>query len=60
MREVELAHLESKGAGAWKRDDSESNLVLMHKSANRAQGSLTFEIYMASYWKPSHCKGDSL
>ena len=56
-REVELAHKHSKGAGGWKRDDSDANLVLMHKSANRTQGSLNLETYLASYWKPEHCKG---
>lgn len=56
FREVELAHIESKGSAGWKRNDDLSNLVLMHKSANRAQGSLSLEIYLTQYWKPEHCQ----
>lgn len=54
-REVELAHIECKGNGGFKRNDADSNTTLLHKSANRAQGSLDLETYMASYWKPEHC-----
>lgn len=54
-REVELAHIESKGSGGWKRQDADSNLTLMHKSANRIQGSMSLEAYLA-VWKPDHCK----
>lgn len=46
-REVELAHKVSKGLGGGRRDDSWSNLCLMHKSANREQGSLSLEDYLA-------------
>lgn len=54
---VELAHRESKGFNGWKKDDSDKNLCLMHKVANRAQGSMPFDVYMKSYWKPKHCRG---
>ena len=44
--EVELAHKESKGSGAFKRDDREINLYLMCKSGNRRQGSMSLESYL--------------
>ena len=55
--DVELAHRKSKGMAGWKRDDSMPNLVLAHKSMNRAQGSLDLDIYLREYWKPEHCTG---
>jgi hypothetical protein len=54
-RDVELGHVRSKGSGGWKRDDSDLNISLLHKGANRAQGSLDLDIYLANYWKPEHC-----
>lgn len=45
-RDIELAHRESKGHGGSKRDDSFSNLVLLHRSANRAQGSKPLDVYL--------------
>ncbi len=45
--EIELAHKESKGFNGYKRDDSFSNICLMHKSENREQGSRSFEQYIA-------------
>lgn len=56
-REVELAHRISKGSGGWKRDDSDGNLVLMHKTANRDQGSMDLKTYLATKWKPEICNG---
>ena len=38
-RDVELAHINSKGMNGWKTDDSWSNLCLMHRDENREQGS---------------------
>lgn len=56
--EIELAHKESKGNGGFKRNDAAENLALMHKGANRAQGSMDLVTYMTTAWKPEHCKGD--
>lgn len=56
-REIELGHIRSTGMNGWKRDDSDKNLcLLLHVGANRAQGSREFTEYMASDWKPSHCR----
>jgi len=46
-REVELAHIESKGLGSWKRDDSEKNTVLLHMVTNRDCGSQNLDEYIA-------------
>jgi hypothetical protein len=54
--DVELAHLESCGAGGGKRQDVPGNLVLMHARANREQGSMSFTEYMNTKWKPEHCQ----
>jgi hypothetical protein len=50
-REVELAHVESKGTGSWKRDDRFSNLRLLHMSTNRDCGSLNLDEYMTAVRK---------
>lgn len=55
-RDVETSHVESKGFNGWKRDDSDPNLVLMHKGANRAQGSMPLDVYLKEFWKPEHCR----
>ena len=57
-REVELAHRESKGMSGWKRNDADTNTTLLHKGANRAQGSLDLDLYLRDYWKPEHCRGE--
>jgi hypothetical protein len=44
--EIELAHIESKGNGGFKRDDSFRNIGLMHKIGNRRQGSMPLEAYL--------------
>ncbi len=54
-QEAELGHIRSKGAGSWKRDDSDENTILLHVGANRAQGSIPLAIYLALHWKPEHC-----
>lgn len=46
-REIELAHKISKGHGGGKHNDAWDNLTLMHTSANREQGSLSLEAYLA-------------
>ena len=56
-RQVELAHMESKGVGGWKRQDADFNLVLMHKTTNRDQGSMDLQTYLNTKWKPEICKG---
>lgn len=56
-REVELCHRESKGAGGWKRDDSDPNLVLGHKALNRDQGSMPMDVYLREKYKPEICRG---
>jgi len=59
--EVELGHRVGKGMNGWKRDDSDQNLsLLLHRGANRSQGSVDFETYMASMWKPEHCNAGLL
>lgn len=45
-REVELGHKVSKGMGGGRRDDSWSNLVLLHRDENREQGSRTLADYL--------------
>jgi hypothetical protein len=55
--EVELSHRHPKGFAGWKRDDSDDNLVLLHKRANGIQGSMPLETFLAN-WKPAHCKGE--
>jgi hypothetical protein len=55
--EVELAHRASQGLGGGKTNDSWENLAgLMHKGANRAQGGMPLETYLAEKWKPEDCK----
>lgn len=54
--DVELAHRRSKGMNGWKRDDSANNLCLLHVGANRACGSMDLETYLATKYKPEHCK----
>src|SRR5208282_647737 len=44
-REVELAHRFSKGMGGFKRQDSDDNTVLLHRGANREQGSMDLHDY---------------
>jgi hypothetical protein len=56
-REVELAHRVSCGAGGYKRNDAMSNLTLMCAAANRDQGSMDLEIYLATKYKPEICRG---
>lgn len=56
-REVELGHREPKGMNGWKRNDSGLNTCLLHKSANRDQGSMPLDLYLANKWKPEICKG---
>lgn len=46
-RDVELAHVESKGMGGGKHDDRWENLVLMHLEENREQGSRSLSDYLA-------------
>lgn len=55
-REVELGHIESKGMNGWKRDDSDGNTCLLHKGANRAQGSRPLAVYLKHFWKAEHCR----
>lgn len=45
--EIELAHKESKGMGAAKRDDRWDNLCLMHREENQEQGSRSLDQYLA-------------
>jgi 5-methylcytosine-specific restriction endonuclease McrA len=45
-RDVELAHIESKGLGGGKHDDRWENLVLMHRDENREQGSRSLNDYL--------------
>ncbi len=45
--EIELAHIESKGNGGFKRNDARNNLALMHADENREQGSRSLEDYLA-------------
>lgn len=54
--EVELSHRISKGMGGSKRDDRMENLVLLHKSANRDQGSMDLDTYLATKWKREVCE----
>lgn len=53
--EIELAHIESKGMGGFKRDDSMGNLTLLHKAANRDQGSMELNVYLDTKWTPKIC-----
>lgn len=53
--EIELGHLESKGSGGHKREDRFFNLCLLHKSANREQGSRPFDAWM-KIRKPGPCE----
>jgi hypothetical protein len=46
FRDIELAHIESKGVGGGKRNDARRNLVLMHKAENREQGSRSLADYL--------------
>lgn len=54
-RDVELSHRIAKGLGGSKHDDRASNLTLLHRGANRAQGSMDLETYLAEKWRPEHC-----
>ena len=45
-RDVELAHVKSKGAGGGKHDDRWENLTLMHRDENREQGSRSLTDYL--------------
>lgn len=45
-RDVDLAHVESKGSGSWKRQDAFSNLRLLHRDTNLACGSRNLIEYM--------------
>jgi hypothetical protein len=54
-RDAELAHRKSKGMNGWKRDDSLPNLTLLHVTANRDQGSMDLDIYLATKWKLGVC-----
>lgn len=54
--EAELSHKISKGMNGGKEDSRMSNLVLLHKSANREQGSMDLEIYLREKWKPESCQ----
>lgn len=47
-REVELAHIESKGMNSWKRNDAKENLVLLCAETNADCGSRNLDEYMAS------------
>lgn len=47
-RSVDLCHIESKGAGGWKHDDSIKNLTLGHHSSNVECGSLSVHEYIKS------------
>lgn len=53
--DIELAHRKGKGSGGGKHDSRMSNLALLHARANREQGSMDLDIYLANYWKPHHC-----
>jgi|HubBroStandDraft_1064217.scaffolds.fasta_scaffold624231_2 hypothetical protein len=55
-REIEVSHVESKGMNGWKRNDADANLVLMHRGANRAQGSMPLDVYLREHWKIEHCQ----
>jgi len=46
--EIELAHIESKGSGSWKRRDNIENLVLLHAVTNWECGSQNLHDYMKS------------
>ena len=50
-RDVDLAHIESKGAGSWKRNDSYSNLRLCHHSTNLDCGSRNLDEYISEISK---------
>src|SRR6266567_7607011 len=47
-RDAELSHRTGKGMGGAFRNDAMSNLVLLHTAANRDQGSMTLEDYLAT------------
>lgn len=55
-RDVELGHRVSKGFSGATRDDRFSNLILLHVNANRDQGSMDFDTYMKTKWKPEICQ----
>ena len=46
--EIELGHRESMGMGGSRRNDAMPNLCLLHKSSNRAMGSMSVAEYIAS------------
>ena len=54
-RDVELSHRVGKGLGGSTHNDAYTNLTLLHARANREQGSLDLETYLAKKWKPEHC-----
>ncbi len=56
-RDAELAHIRGKGLGGAFRDDSDKNTTLLHYAANRDQGSMELETYLATKWKSEICKG---
>lgn len=47
FRDVHLAHMNSKGHGGGKHDDSWPNLRLMHAAENIEMGSRSFERYIS-------------
>jgi 5-methylcytosine-specific restriction endonuclease McrA len=55
-RDVELSHKVSKGLGGSKHDDRILNLTLLHRNANRDQGSQDLETYLKEKWKPEICE----
>ena len=50
-REVELAHIESKGSGGWKRDDRLRNLRLLQSETNSDCGSRNLIDYISDIRK---------
>ena len=54
-RDVELSHKVSKGLGGSKHDDRIANLSLLHRNANRDQGSMDLDVYLREKWKPEIC-----
>ncbi len=57
LRATERCPIHGQGLGGAFRDDSDKNTTLLHYAANRDQGSMELETYLATKWKSEICKG---